>query len=741
MSATNYDAEIYDKLQHIRKTFVQKNMQQSPFFGAFADATFGTESLPGRLLKGYASGFAPSYAASVRADVTSANIAGAVKYRGDLTKDAFAAIPAATGGVPIAATLPGNRYVDLNLAGLLATPTAPPKLGEDLDDVAIVYSVLDDENYAAFAQGGDTLKVAKYTAPGAPATYTLNAARKTYMIGTNPATRLDALLSKISGASAATTADIALGRYAAPGMNSLLATTTEVTPPTGTADAIVSLSPAEAASSFEIFAPPVALAPPPEGTGVTTTYTVTGHVRLLAPPGTIPAGTTTSFSVYLRRGNLMELLSTPAPQLSTTAWTPFTYTTRAVTASDAPIQLVLSYKHSKTWTKVLLTNFRVVSQTVGEGAAADGAAASVFTTDTDLFVVRRLLLLYTLMSNFYIAMTVYDRMYTASATAEPAAARNLLSLTYQNLVELNRNVVRSGSKDDNSDSVNAISDSVNARIQDFYRMGKNINKLGEETTQKKTELRDDLVRMKTTGEVKDRSARYAIATIVLASVVAVVLAFLLAIPSTPLVKVAGTAAVLLLASLLTLAIRKLYDDNVPEAFADAPGALVYNLPDYPGGLAASNKTQIMTYYESAFARQVSEYLSNTIYLALLLQSHRAYGNVNFSMGKEERYYTDAVDQIQTQRVKVTDTTALLRLDQITERARMTLALSVLIIVSAAAFAVMLLRLRFPTLVPIALIVAGVALAMALFFYIMDTNARVRTNGAHRYWQQPDLRTI
>jgi len=149
----------------------------------------------------------------------------------------------------------------------------------------------------------------------------------------------------------------------------------------------------------------------------------------------------------------------------------------------------------------------------------------------------------------------------------------------------------------------------------------------------------------------------------------------------------------------------------------------------------------MTYYENAFKKQVSDYLSNTIYLALLLQSHKAYGNVNFSMEKEQRFYTDVIDQIDTQGKKVRDTSGLLRLDQITERARMTLALSVLIIVTSASFAVMLLRLRFPGLIPFVLIVAAVLIASSLFFYVMDTNARVRTNGSQRYWQQPDLRVI
>ena len=734
---TDHSSEIYDKLVHIRSSFVQKNMQASPYFGAFTSAAFAADSLPGRLLTGYTSGFSRSYASSVRSGLTNATLAAGVKYRADLATNAYAQIPADSADVPIASTLPGNKYVDLNLSGLLDAAATDPKLTDELNNVAVLYSLLDDANYATYVQGGTPLKIATYTSPGAVSDYALdNAVTKTYMKAGDQATRIDRLISNLTGASLATTASIPIGRYTAPDRNSATALTNEVLPPTGSTDAIVSLSPVSATATFETISPAIALQAPTEAVGVSATYNVAGSVRLVAPSGTIPAGTTTSFSIYLRRGNTMVKLGTVA-SLSAAAWTDFSYNTTALTAADSPIELVLVYTHNKTWTKLLITNFRVTSVLSGDSAA--GNPGAIFAPETDLFVVRRLLLLYTLMSNFYIAMTAYDRMYVAGSTAEPAAARNLLSLTYQNIAELNRNTIRAGDQADNSDGISNISKLVNERTRDFYSMGANLNTLSEQTTDNKIMLRDDLQRMATTGAVKERSQRYSMATIAIALVIALGLTLVFVTPSSPLVKVTGTAAVLVAALILNLAITKLYAGNVAETFTDTTGALVYSLPAYPGGLDTSNKLSIIQYYESSFMKEVSEYLGNTIYLSLLLQSHKAYGNINFSMKKEERYFTDAVDQMETQRKKVRDTSGLLRLDQITERARMTLTLSVLIIVSAASFAVMLLRLRFPGLIPFVLIVAAVLLASALFFYVMDTNARVRTNGAQRYWQQPEMR--
>jgi len=728
---TDYKGEIYDKLQHIRGSFIQKNMRESPFFGAFASQSFNSDSLPGRLFKGYASGFSTSYASSIRTGLTLATIADKVKYRSNLNRNTYAQIPAGADGVQITPTLPGNTYVDLNLAGLLTDPESPPKLKDDLDNVAMLYSILDDKNYATLVQEGETLELSKYSSPGSVLNYKLDSTTNAYILAGNSASRLDALMASLTGASIATTESIPLGRYITPDRNAITAITNQTTPPAGSADIIVSLSPATASASFETISPPIAIVAPAANQGVSAIYRITGSVKIT---GTISAGTETPFSLYLRRGNRMEMLSTVATP-SASAWTPFTATTSSLTAADAPIQLVLVYKHNKTNSQLLITGFTVTSTVTGVNGIA-----TVFAPETDLFVVRRLLHLYTLISNFYIAMSVYDALFTTGD--EPAALKNLLSLTYQNIAEMNRNAIRSGNQPDNSDGVTSIAERVSANSQDFYAIGANINKLGEQTTEKKVVLRDDLQRMATTGIVKERSWRYATATIAISIVIVIGLAIILVVPSSPLVKVTGTAAVCVLAVLLSMAVKKLYAGNVAETFnTDPPGASVYNLASYPGGLAATNKTAMMAYYENAFTKQVSDYLSNTTYLSLLLQSNKAYSNVNFGMKKEERYFADAVDQIDTQSKKVRDTTGLLRLDQITERARMTLALTVLIIVTSSAFAIMLLRLRYPSLIPIVLIVAAILLASSLFFYVMDTNARVRTNGAHRYWQQPDLRVI
>ena len=106
--------------------------------------------------------------------------------------------------------------------------------------------------------------------------------------------------------------------------------------------------------------------------------------------------------------------------------------------------------------------------------------------------------------------------------------------------------------------------------------------------------------------------------------------------------------------------------------------------------------------------------------------------------KEQKYFTDAAVEMHNQKHKIKNNTGIIRMDQITQRARMTLALTVLVTVAAAAFAVAAVSTRYPGLVPVILMIAGIVLAVSLFLFILDTNARVRTDGQKRYWQQPNM---
>ena len=721
---SEFKPDIYEKLQYIRTSFIQENMRSSPFFGAFTNAQFNTTTLPGRLFSGYTTGFAAAttgYTGALATDTTTANLKTRVLYRANPATAAFSVIPGT--GSAITTTLPSNTYADINLSTLLQ-PSTP--LRTELDNVVLAYTVLEDTNYSRFSQNATPITLSKYTvvSNASSVAFQYNTALKTYTSTSDTTKRIDTIFSDLAQSGIATTQQIPIGAFSAQQNNIRMERDTSTMPP-GSSDIIVAISPIST-NGVESSSPPIIIPVPAAGTS--TTLRVTGHVKLAAA---VPSGATAPIAaVYLSRGGLMTSIGTVTVN-DATNWLSFTFTSSTVYSTDKSASLTIVLQHNGVSQKVLLTNFKVEATPVNSTDAGQGG--SPFTSDTDLFVVRRLLLLYKLMANFYIAMRTYDNLFTG-ATEDPNA-KNLLSLCYQNLTELNRNVIRAGSVADKSNSIQELAREVNERVRQFRTLGQGINTLNTSVTENKIALRDEVNRMGVVVNSEKRSRGYAIATIIAVAIILAILAGIVVAPTSNLVKIGGTGGVLLLGALFTLAVRKLYAGNVAEHFN---GNNVQELPSYPVGVSQNTKANVMTSYESAFMKEVSEYLTHTTNLALLLQNYQAYGNMNFSMMKEHKYFSDATDQMNNQKYKLKNTTSLIRMDQITQRARMTLALTVLITVAAAAFAVAAVSTRYPGLVPVILMIAGIVLAVSLFLFILDTNARVRTDGQKRYWQQPNM---
>lgn len=730
-----FRAEIYEKLQYIRTSFIQENMRQSPYFGAFASSSFNVTTLPGRLLLGYSSGFNPSYNGtpnSMKTDTSGTNLKSRVLYRANKAADAYAEIPGTTGApTTITPTLPNANYTDINLSKLLNDSSA---LGQELDELVVAYSLLEDFNYANFTSASPKLNMSKYYLNSANTTataFTYDAALKTYKDPTGTL-RVDRILGKLTQSGIASTQNIQVGTFSAPNNNLRVVREMTMMAPGGSTEPVVSFAPVTLKGT-DSFSPVLPIAA--SATGTNFTLKVTGQVKLT---GTVSASMPPSFAIYLNRGGVMTKIGADVTSITTSTnvneWTSFTRDSLTISSTDRSVGLTFALTHNAQSAKLLLTNFKVEAMPASDTDA--GAGGSPFTSDTDLFVVRRMLLLYKLMAQFYMAMHVYNTTFT---NAQNTSAFNLLSLTFDNLAALNRNVIRAAAETDGSDSIQSIAKEVNNRVRQFRELGKGINKLDTTVRDRKVDLRDRMNRLEEGKKSEKRTRGYAIATIVVVAVMLAAIAMVAVAPTTPLIKIAGTAAVLLVGAIFTLAIRRAYDGNVTEAFAGE--TISPSLDLYAVGVTASDKASAMTSYETAFMKEVSEYLSHTTNLALLLQNYQAYGNMNLSMMKEFKYFTDAAERISNQNYKVENTISLVRLDQVSHRARMTLALTILIIVAAAAFGVALVMPRYPGLAPVIVVVACVLLAIAFFLYILDTNARVRTDGQKRYWQQPNLNEL
>lgn len=709
---SEYMDEIKQKLTYIRDTFIQPNMRNSPYFGA-VDTTAGV-SLPERLLRGYAAFAAADAFADSFGSITSGNAAGLVHKR---EANAQAYVPATDTAL--------EAYKELNLSGALVSAGA---LGNELNDLVNVYSLCDDKNYNTYitAASGASMSIADYMLPAAApkvatSTYTLDAATRKFVKNGDPTKAIDMPLAKITAIKSITTASIPLGR-AEGGENSDTQVFTGVLPPGDSIDKVVSIAPVFPASTFESVTRRIPVPDPDASVAAGAGATLSVKCYFRVPEG----AASTDAAMYVVVGNQIVQLGNKVTATAS-QWTLFSATRTGIKPSDVPVSLIIVNAHNKTAKTLLITGFTAEYSLGGQQTGA--GTGGPFTNETDMFIVRRLLLLYQLMSNFYIALKIYDTL-----GMDDANAKRIVTLCFGALNWMNRNMIQQGINADDA-SVPTISKKVSDNIKRYTQLGTDINEVDRVVADGKGQLRNEVDRLQSTMATEKRSYKYAVATVIVFALLAAAVALIYLMPLDPTVRLGGTAAALLMAAVYVLIARRMYDANVAEAGEGFAGELVVDLASFDP--SAVTKEAMMANMENAMRKEASDYLSNTIQLAILLQNMRAFGKINHSLEKELGYFQVSAEQLDTNTQKVKGTQKIVRMEQVQQRATMTLFMTALVVVCATAFAVVATRDRWPGLTMLILVIAGVVLAAAVMFFILDTSARVRTNGQQRYWGAPD----
>jgi len=144
-------------------------------------------------------------------------------------------------------------------------------------------------------------------------------------------------------------------------------------------------------------------------------------------------------------------------------------------------------------------------------------------------------------------------------------------------------------------------------------------------------------------------------------------------------------------------------------------------------------------YELAALKEASAYIDNTIGLAHLLESYRAYGNLNQAIGKEINYYYDASEQLQIANRKVEGVNNTSYLQDLQYSSMMNLLTTLSIIVAG------MTTLQVATepiaeknpIVPKIVVGTGGTLAVISFtLYLLETSFRVHTKPKQFYWNNP-----
>ena len=140
-------------------------------------------------------------------------------------------------------------------------------------------------------------------------------------------------------------------------------------------------------------------------------------------------------------------------------------------------------------------------------------------------------------------------------------------------------------------------------------------------------------------------------------------------------------------------------------------------------------------------RDAVEYLSNTIQLALTLSSYKGYGNMNMAMSRDINNFISKKDQMITSTELLNQSKNIVGLQSSMNSARLTLFLSLLVIVLSAFFGILATKSMSPIVQNTIYITATIAVVIASILYFIDTSSRVRTDSQKIYWGSPDTSGI
>lgn len=351
-------------------------------------------------------------------------------------------------------------------------------------------------------------------------------------------------------------------------------------------------------------------------------------------------------------------------------------------------------------------------------------------TNNDVFVIRRLMLLYELLTNIYISMYLYDKAVDAGVSNDlQTKVLNIVTNTSRILISLNNNVKFNNDTGDLSRAT--IIQNVRNSISSYKENSTKIT----DTDNKIRDLKISLMRNKNIYENgkndRKRMANYEKITIVMFVISLLLIISFAVSPIDRTIKIATCSSVLVLLIISAVILDMSYNKHIE-------GFNTYYLPDpnvFNSGADVSKKDNMLSLYNQMFHAEALDYLYNTIYLTNLLQTNRAYTTIDASIRREAKYFTEMQSLIENSNNKLAKYSANIYLDAAISSARVTFFVSLGIVIAAAVIAYVMIgdNLQYQ---PIILGVTGFIIFLILLRYLVEVSKYVRTDPSKFYWKQP-----
>lgn len=735
---TAIQQETYTKLKYIRENFIEERMQGHALFGAKANNTFSgtpaTNAYDERFVNALFSGlnhFRNEYKGQIN---TSAGLTGNVFMRD--TRSASAQYK--TVALENADTVKvGNKnlteeelyFYEINLANMLNDGP----LKNMLNKIRMLYTLLEPstyEVYKAFISRGtqpnqtNNFKVHKYAFTNNSTQYTIDTVDKLdeirSLVGDLMTENFLLSTSKFVGYGSG----LEVQNLSRADMDALASTYMA----DKMKDSIIRLAFTSATqdpfgSTREVTLP--AAAP----TNVRKTLRISFQRRMNMGNGGAPRGQMVVVVKTSSRG-----VRTSRVIQVTDQWTPITVDFGDIDPSES---ITVSFRNmygttAQNTKSILMTGIkaRFLEDSVSNDTE-DDITLPIF-GNTDLFMVRRVLRMYELLANIYIA----DIILSAKTTSD-TSAMNLAALCYLLLVYANLNISRDIETDD-EESVTDLTALVSDRMRTFQQDAVDINVLDASVSSLKMNLKANDEKLSSRRNMDKMSITFMWITLAVMLVVVLVSVGVFFAPLDKTRKLTIVGITFAVAIITSVIVHLVYNKKVEGFYAD--GAAAQSPSRFRTAASANALLSAMDKHVEVSVDTANDYLTNSIQLALLVSTYRTYGNINFSMMKEKTHYKNTETQMVTTNDKLLQASNALARKQAQQKARIMYFIYLMIIVTLSILALIAAN-EMVMVQKLVLGIAGVLILTITVMYFMETSGRVHTAGKQYYWAQPDVRAL
>lgn len=346
--------------------------------------------------------------------------------------------------------------------------------------------------------------------------------------------------------------------------------------------------------------------------------------------------------------------------------------------------------------------------------------------DFNVYVARRLFYLYIQIGQYYMAMGILS----VPALQSNADVKKIVDSVVGILA--NANYVATS-----QDGIaNTLAGKTQDRVKNYIAMTSNIDQLNNAVSTGQTQLTTNQQKLSKEQQNTAKVKKYELAAMSMMIIVVILSTMLVVAPLEYSQKLSYALGIVMFAVLSSFTITALFNRAGIPTFEAFSGSSVASVSGKISGTSYSGYTDVVIAANNYFYGQVSDYLTNTINLTNTLQTFSIYGNVNYSLEREQSYYQDTKDGLDVVNNKINSIYKISFLDQVQTTALMNFFLSVTIIAAATIIGYVALQEYLPALAKVWLGIGIFLIVVSLIIYVLEVSRRVRTDGDKIYWSHP-----